>query len=226
MSPSLLPDMGHCQLLDTPHKWSDHAALFVTVSNVEPPLKHDPVPQSSKRLKQFDTRKQRSIAAMFAGRAASSAAKQPQNPAVGAQGGGSFGSLPTPAVGPEQQLNDLRSGDAQNSEQIILGIAEEAGPTVKRQRQEGNEIEQSVATLPESEDSAPPAEALPCDSKQGPFAMQTGSVDQDSIEGRDRIVQKSQSSPKVQRPMAKTSEQSKREKGQKGIKSFFTKPSL
>lgn len=68
VSPGLLARMGKCEIISTPSKWSDHAALLVTVKDVIPPEPHNPVPQSSKRMKRFDTRSQPTIASMFARR--------------------------------------------------------------------------------------------------------------------------------------------------------------
>ena len=68
VSPGLLARMGKCEIISTPSKWSDHAALLVTVKDIIPPEPHNPVPQSSKRMKRFDTRSQPTIASMFARR--------------------------------------------------------------------------------------------------------------------------------------------------------------
>jgi len=65
VSRNLLPNAGPCSILDTPFKWSDHAALLITLEGVDPPAKHPPLPQSSRRMKKFDTRNQPSVASMF-----------------------------------------------------------------------------------------------------------------------------------------------------------------
>lgn len=78
----LLPKMGTCQVVDTPPKWSDHAALLAEVNDVDPPPLHEPLPTSSRRSKRFDQRSQRSIAMMFAKKQsnASNLEARPQEP--------------------------------------------------------------------------------------------------------------------------------------------------
>lgn len=66
VSPGLLAKMGKCEIIDTPSKWSDHAALLVNLKDCSPPEAHPPVLGSSKRMKKFDTRSQPTIASMFA----------------------------------------------------------------------------------------------------------------------------------------------------------------
>ena len=88
VTPGLLPKMGKVEIVGAssiPEKWSDHAALRVSVQAVTPPEPHAAVPESSKRMKRFDTRSQPTIASMFARKATSKAQKQ-QNPLPAAEG--------------------------------------------------------------------------------------------------------------------------------------------
>lgn len=78
-SPGLLPKMGKVEIVSAssiPEKWSDHAALRVTVRDISPPEPHPAIPESSKRMKKFDTRSQPTIASMFARKASSKDQKE------------------------------------------------------------------------------------------------------------------------------------------------------
>lgn len=208
VSPDVLPDVGPIQILDLPHKWSDHAALFVSVSNLEPPPSHGPVPESSKKMKQFMRQKQRSIATMFASRSSPKAAKLAKaaasQPSVAQSVIISAALLPT-------------SREVDNAQTSISSLAEtqagEAPPATKRQKSEAEmeegSIEENEACLSEAKvaddtcraDSLTPSEAAPQQSSA-----------QSLIMGR-----------KASKALKNKSEQAKRETGQQGIKSFFTR---
>lgn len=62
LSKGLVPSLVSCEIISTPPKWSDHAALLLTLQPLTPPPPHPPCALSSSRL--FPA--QPSIASLFA----------------------------------------------------------------------------------------------------------------------------------------------------------------
>ena len=66
VSPGLLPHLGPAEILSLPPKWSDHAAVALTLQDISGPEPHPPCAQSSHKDPRFSQRSQPSVAAMFA----------------------------------------------------------------------------------------------------------------------------------------------------------------
>ena len=62
LSHDLLPSLVSCEIINTPPKWSDHAALLLTVADLPRPVPHPACALSSART--FAA--QHSVAALFA----------------------------------------------------------------------------------------------------------------------------------------------------------------
>ncbi|GMH33999.1 hypothetical protein BSKO_01833 [Bryopsis sp. KO-2023] len=63
-SKGLADKLVSCEVIDTPRKWSDHAALIVEFSDIPPSEAQPACPLSSRKMKKF--KKQKTIASMFA----------------------------------------------------------------------------------------------------------------------------------------------------------------
>lgn len=208
VSPDVLPDVGVCKIVDTPHKWSDHAALHVTITNLQPPSKHEPVPESSRRMKQFDKRKQRSIASMFATKTLSTRAAQPTVKGLAVSG----------SLGSELLENGTNNSQGLlGSERLPSGAssASAALPNAKRRRQE--ETPGQVDVIGNEE-----AENVFRYEIEGPEAAAT--VNESVVDGEEASPRLALAS-KSQRTHEKRPEEAKRTKGQAGIRSFFSSTS-
>lgn len=205
MSPDVLPGVGTCQILDTPHKWSDHAALLVDIQGLQSPSSHEPVPESSRRLKKFDKRKQRSIASMFAGRKPSDSLEQSMEqsmrPAVSASlsKADSATKLLSEAVIPKN-LKEPEKGEGEPSD--AKRLKKDTESETELLNKVGNVVNDRIGL----EDCVAQNPALK--------AIQVDSQIETSLDKRKATSRELKS-------MAKKEEKSKREKGQQGIKNFF-----
>ena len=125
VSPGLLPKMGKCQIIQTPSKWSDHAAVMATVKDLSPPVTHAPVPESSKRMKKFDTRSQPTIASMFARRPSNKASKP---------------------IEPESKLSHPKASDSSTAG---IGNRIDSTPTSEPQNVQGDSGTRSISQVPD-----------------------------------------------------------------------------
>ena len=200
----MLPDVGPVQILDLPHKWSDHAALFVSIGNVEPPPPHEAVPESSKKMRQFTRQKQRSIATMFATRVSSPKAnKTVLSELAASQPVASADS----AIGDGGQQGPV--GVSQSS--LVKSQGADTSPGAKRQRLEASD-------------------SGVCD-RSGPGEVRVSNekyrADPSSHDESLQMQSGAQLPVKEKKAMAgnaikSSAEEAKREAGQQNIRAFFT----
>ena len=199
----MLADVGPVQILDLPHKWSDHAALFVSIGSVKPPPPHEPVPESSKKMKQFTRQKQRSIASMFASKLSSPKASKTalpdltvSQPVASADSVSKRGGQQDLAVVSKAHLTELQEAE-------IL-------PEPKRQRLEASDGDGRMkGGLGEAANERCRADSS---GPNEPSHAQTSA--QLPVKGKKAIASKA---------IKNSAEQAKRESGQQNIKAFFTK---
>ncbi|KAK9819914.1 hypothetical protein WJX72_003899 [[Myrmecia] bisecta] len=70
-TPGLLAKVVSCEVVQTPPKWSDHAAMVLELRDISPIAAHAPCALSSSRMKRFNDRGQPSVATMFGRKPAS-----------------------------------------------------------------------------------------------------------------------------------------------------------
>ena len=206
MSPDVVPDVEPVQILDLPHKWSDHAALFVSIGNVEPPPPHEPVPESSKKMKQFTRQKQRSIASMFANRVASSKASKAAMSEL----------TPGQIVDSAPEVSGQGDGVEAPKSSVTISQAAEALPEAKRQRLEASG--EGGLTLREDKDGLGGAQDLSRECR----ADSSGPIGFSDLQNASQLAKKEKKAS-ASKAMNILAEQGKREAGQQGIKAFFAK---
>ena len=216
VSPNVLPDVGPCRIIDTPHKWSDHAALHVSIANLHPPPPHEPVAESSKKMKQFNKQGQRSIAAMFAGRASA-----PRPSQAGA----------LPGVLAERDGTAGRSTDGFESGGLRPGASQFGGgsPTAEDVEEMRPERKRRKAESQRQAEAGPIQEVKPNLEQATPTDRSTIklSKERELLLPQNQVDKKQASkeaAAKEPSTAVKKAEQMKRDKGQQGIRSFFAKP--
>ena len=203
VSPDVFPDVGVCHIVDTPHKWSDHAALMIDIRKLQPPRQHEPISESSKRMKRFDKRQQRSIASMFAGRKPPCVQAQASQPAASVPKDRATDALTRlDAPEPVSPLKERKSGAGREhlGRKRAKREAEGIEALIREEAVKGANGEGHLSDLPLQDASVP----------------QLNSVHKLSAE-------ESRVSSLEMRSVARNVEKLAREKGQQGIKAFFSK---
>ena len=205
VSPDVLPDVGPVNILDLPHKWSDHAALFVSITNLEPPAPHEPVAESSKKMKQFNRRKQRSIATMFASRVSSPKVDKAAASEITVSQSGTVPEAALELPGTSEGVGDaiVIRADSALPEAKRRKVAEVGGREAPPEEPGDDKAEDESAKFDARADAPGSEQSLPGDNAKHWTAREQKIVAAKALKSR--------------------AEQAKRDAGQQGIKSFFTK---
>lgn len=202
VSPGLLPNVGPCEILDTPPKWSDHAAMLADINALDPQPPHEPLAESSRRMKKFDTRSQPSIKSMFAR----------QRPAPSSRD----------APAPEKRVREDTQPAAAAAAEGCFGASKKA---------RGDPNQGSIGDA-EIGDGAPGADQLravdPEEGNAAPGSLSESRVVIDELDGQAREGQSEQTNTKIttegkNSKLASSQSNAGPSKAQPGIASFFQK---